>query len=75
MLTSSDMVSHILQRGTKTCEWLTGTIYTVNGTDIGYQGWCNTLFLHYIIEPVDLPTSCDGYGAAFFISISVYYAL
>ena len=70
MLTSPDVVAHLLQHGIKTCEWLTGTPSTVNGTDMGDQEWRSTLFLHCIIDPPDLPISFDRSSAAFSVSIS-----
>ena len=75
ILTPLDLVAHFLQRGTKTCAWLTGTPSTVNGIDLGAPEWLDTLFLHYGIDPLDLHTRCDGCGAAFSVSISIYHTL
>ena len=41
---------------------------TVNGTELGAQEWCDTLFLRYGLEPPDLPTHYDGCKAKFSIS-------
>ena len=73
ILTPLDLVAHFLQRGTKTCAWLTGTPSTVNGTDLGAQEWLDTLFLKYSIDPPSLYTISNGCGVAF--SISIYHAL
>ena len=35
---------------------------------MGAQEWSNTLFLRYGLEPLDLPTYCDGCQAKFSIS-------
>ena len=40
----------------------------VNGTELGGQEWRNALFLRYGLEPLDLPTYCDGCQAKFSIS-------
>ena len=40
---------------------------TVNGTELGAQEWRDFLFLRYGIKPTDLPSHCDGCGAAFSI--------
>ena len=34
--------------------------------DMGDQKWRNDLFICYIIDPLDLPTHCDGYNAALY---------
>ena len=40
---------------------------TDNGKELGVQEWRDSLFLHYVIEPPDLTSNCDGCGAAFTI--------
>ena len=40
---------------------------TANGTKIGAQEWRNSLFLHYVIEPPDLLSHCNGCRVAFSI--------
>ena len=57
-----------LQRAAKTGSWLTVLPYTVNGTELGAQEWCNALFLRYGLEPPDLPKYCDGCQSRFSIS-------
>ena len=41
---------------------------TVNGTELGAQEWRDPLFLQYGLDPLDLPTHCDGFQAKFSIS-------
>ena len=41
---------------------------TVNGTDLGSQEWRDALFLRYGLDPLDLPTHCDGCHVKFAIS-------
>ena len=41
---------------------------TVNGMDLGAQEWRDAIFLRYGLEPLDLPTYCDGHQATFLIS-------
>ena len=41
---------------------------TVNGTELGAHEWRDALFLWYSLEPLDLPTHCDGCHAKFSIS-------
>ena len=41
---------------------------TVNGTELGAQEWHGTLFLRYGLEPLELPTHCDGCQAKCSIS-------
>ena len=53
---------------TKTGAWLTVHTSTVNGTELGAQEWCDTLFLRYGLEPPDLPTHYDGCKVKFLIS-------
>ena len=47
--------------------WLSVLPSTVNGAELGVQEWRDSLFVGYGIEPPDLPSYCDGYGAAFSI--------
>ena len=44
---------------------------TINGTELGVQEWIDSLFMCYGIKPPDLPSHCEGCGAAF----SIYHAL
>ena len=44
---------------------------TPNGTELGAQEWRDSLFLRYGIEPLYLPSHCDGFGAAY----TIYQAL
>ena len=44
---------------------------TVNGTELGAQEWRDSFFLGNGIDPPDLPSHCDGCGAAF----TIYHAL
>ena len=57
-----------LQRATKTRAWLTVQSSTVNGTELGSQELRDAIFLRYGLEPLDLPTYCDGCQAKFSIS-------
>ena len=57
-----------LRRATKTGAWITVQPSTVNGTELGAREWRNALFLRYGLEPLDLPTYCDGCQAKFSIS-------
>ena len=45
--------------------WLSVLPSTVNGTGLWVQDWRDSCFLHYGIEPSNLPGNCDGCGAAF----------
>ena len=60
--------THRLRRATNTGDLITVQPSTVNGTDMGAQEWRNALFLRYSLEPLDLPTYCDGCQAKFSIS-------
>ena len=44
---------------------------TVNGTDLGAQEWRDSLFVRYGLEPLDLPTYCDGRNTKFTICHSL----
>ena len=57
-----DLVSHArqLQRATKTGAWLTVQPSIVNVTELGAQEWRDALFQQYGLEPLYLPTHCDG---------------
>ena len=44
---------------------------TINGIELGAQEWRKSLFLQYGIEPPDLPSHCDVFGAAFKICHSL----
>ena len=57
-----------LRRAAKTRAWLTVQPSAVNGTELGAQEWRNALFLRHGLEPLDLPTYCDGCQAKFSIS-------
>ena len=62
------MIPIVLRRATKTGAWLTVQPSKVNGTELGEQEWRNALFLRYGLNPLDLPTHCDGCQAKFSIS-------
>ena len=59
--------AHRLRQATKTRAWLTVQPSTVNGTNMGAQEWRDALFLHYGLDPPDLPTYCDGCNVKFTI--------
>ena len=40
---------------------------TVNGTELGAQGWMDSLFLRYGINSTDFPSHYNGFGSAFSI--------
>ena len=40
---------------------------TVNGTELGAQEWRDAVFLHYGLEPPDLPKNCNGCNDRFSI--------
>ena len=61
------VVTHRLQRVTKTGAWLTVQPPTVNGTELGAQEWQDAAFLRYGLDPPDLPKHCDGCNAWFSI--------
>ena len=44
---------------------------TVNGTEFGEQEWRDSLFLIYGIDPLNLPSHCDGCGEDF----SIYHTM
>ena len=54
-----------LQRAAKNGAWLTVKPSTVNRTDLGDQEWRDALFLRYGLDPLDLPTYCDGCQAKY----------
>ena len=60
-------VTRRMRRATKTGAWLTVQPSTVNGTELGSQEWRDAAFLHYGLEPPDLPKHCDGCNAKFTI--------
>ena len=45
----------------------------VNGTELGDHEWRNTLFPRYGLEPLDLPTYCDGCQVKFSTSHALDY--
>ena len=49
----------------RTGAWILVLPSAVNGTDLGAQGWRDSLFLRYGIKPPDFPSHCHGCGAAF----------
>ena len=51
----------------RTGAWLSLLSSTFNDTELGVQEWRDSLFVGYGIEPPDLPSHCDGCGAAFSI--------
>ena len=67
-------VSHArqLQQSIKNGSLLTVQLSTVNGTELGAQEWHDSLFLWYGLNPLDLPTHCDGCQAKFSISHAHY---
>ena len=52
---------------TKMGAWINVLPSMVNVTDIGAQEWRGSLFIHYGIDPPDLPIHCDGCNAKFSI--------
>ena len=60
--------NHNKNHETNTGDSISVPTSTVNGIDMGYQEWCDYLFLHYGIEHPDLPLDCDRYGALFLIN-------
>ena len=52
-------------RITQTAAWMSVLPLTTNCMDLGVQEWRCYLFLHYSIEPPDLPEHCYGCGAEF----------
>ena len=63
--------AHQLKWATKTGGWLTVQPCTLNGTDMEAQEWRVTLFLRYGLDPLDLPTHCDGCNVKFTISYAL----
>ena len=66
-----ELVTRQLRQATKTGAWLTVQLSTVNGTELGAQGWRDAAYLRYGLEPPDLPKYCDGCNTRF----SIYHAL
>jgi hypothetical protein len=60
-----------IRRGTETGQWLSVMPSTLNGTELSSQEFRDALLLRYARSPGDLPSQCDGCGAAF----SVRHAL
>ena len=56
-----------LRRGNNMEVWITVFPSTVNGMDLEYQGWFDSLFIRYGIEPPGLLPHCDGCNAKFSI--------
>ena len=52
--------------------WLSVLPSTVNGTELGYHEWRDSLFLRYVIEPLDLQEHCGGCGGGFSICHSLH---
>ena len=67
MATAPTLDYHCLRRGTNMGTWLTVLLSSLNGMDLGYQERHNDLFLHYGIDPPDLPNHCDVYNAKYSI--------
>ena len=63
MVASPALNAHRLRRVTKTGYWITMLLFTVNGAEMEYQEWHDSLFVRYNIESPDLPTHCDGCNA------------
>jgi hypothetical protein len=57
--------------GTETGPWLSVMPFMLNGTKLSAQEFWDALLLRYARSPEDLPSQCDGCGAAF----SVRHAL
>ena len=57
-----------MRQAAKTGAWITVLTSTVNGTELGAQEWREALFLRYGLEPLYLPSHCDGCDAKFSIS-------
>ena len=51
--------------------WLSELPSKVNGMELGAQEWRDYLFLHYGIDPPDLPSHCGGWWSSF----SIFHAL
>ena len=51
--------------------WLLVAPSTINGADLGFQKWRDSILLWYGIGPLDLPIHCSGYGVGF----SIYHDL
>ena len=67
MTTAPTLDARQLRRGTNTGAWLTVLPPKMKGTELGDQVWCDALFLRFGIEPLDLPTHCDGCNTKFSI--------
>ena len=65
-------VTRRLLGATKNRAWLTVQPSTVNGTGLGAQEWRDAAFLHYGLEPPDLPKHFDGCNARFSICHALY---
>ena len=65
--------AHRLQRAAKNGAWIIVQPSTVNGTDLEAQEWRDALFLRYGLEPLNLPTYCDGCQAKFSNSHALEY--
>ena len=57
-----------MRRAAKNGAWLTVLPSTVNGIELGAQEWRDALFLRYGLDPLELPSHCDGCDAKFSIS-------
>ena len=66
------MDDHRLCHGPHTGARMSVQPYTINGTDLGDQEYFYVLFLCYIIDPPDLPSACDGFGAGFSVNHALY---
>ena len=64
---ASNMDAQQLGRIQRKGVWLLVLPSTVNWTALGAQEWRDSLFLCYGFNPPDLPSNCDGFGAAFSI--------
>ena len=49
-----------LCHGTNMGAWKSVPPYSFNGTYLGDKKWRDALFLHYVIDPPDLPSACYG---------------
>ena len=70
---SPDVVTRQLRRATKKGDCLTVQPSTVNGTELGAQECQDAAFLHYSLDPPDLPKYCDGCNARFSICHALNY--
>ena len=54
-----------MRQGREASAWISVHPSNFNGTELVSQEWKNTLFLHDIVEPPDLPLYCNGGGGKY----------